>query len=65
MAITISASDQAVAGAPLAPRLSTPQVWGIVLIAPYLLVFPAFVVYPVGLRLLAGAGAGELCRALS
>src|SRR6185437_6908277 len=30
-----------------APRLSTPQVWGIVLIVPYLLVFLAFVVYPV------------------
>jgi multiple sugar transport system permease protein len=47
MAITISASDQAVSSAPLAPRLSTPQVWGIVMIAPYLLVFAAFVVYPV------------------
>ena len=47
MAITISASDHAVSGAPLAPRLSTPQVWGIVLIAPYLLVFAAFVIYPV------------------
>ncbi|WP_298254141.1 sugar ABC transporter permease [Bradyrhizobium sp.] len=47
MAITISASDPALSGAPLAPRLSTPQVWGIVLIAPYLLVFLAFVVYPV------------------
>jgi multiple sugar transport system permease protein len=46
MAITISASE--VPGAPLAPRLSTPQVWGIVMIAPYLLVFAAFVVYPVG-----------------
>ncbi len=45
MAITISASE--VPGAPAAPRLSTPQVWGIVLIAPYLLVFLAFVVYPV------------------
>jgi multiple sugar transport system permease protein len=45
MAITLSASD--VPGAPLAPRLSTPQVWGIVLIVPYLLVFLAFVVYPV------------------
>jgi multiple sugar transport system permease protein len=47
MAITISASDHAASGAPLAPRLSTPQVWGIVMIAPYLLVFAAFVVYPV------------------
>jgi multiple sugar transport system permease protein len=47
MAITLSASDSSVPGAPVAPRLSTPQVWGIVLIAPYLLVFLAFVVYPV------------------
>jgi multiple sugar transport system permease protein len=48
MAITISASDHAMPGTPRAPLLSTPQVWGIVLIAPYLLVFAAFVVYPVG-----------------
>jgi multiple sugar transport system permease protein len=47
MAITISASDHTVPGTPRAPLLSTPQVWGIVLIAPYLLVFAAFVVYPV------------------
>jgi len=47
MTITISASEHAAPGAPLAPRLSTPQVWGIVMIAPYLLVFAAFVVYPV------------------
>src|SRR5271154_7319703 len=47
MAITISASDHVEPAAPLAPRLSTPQVWGIVLIAPFLLVFAAFVVYPV------------------
>jgi multiple sugar transport system permease protein len=46
MAITLSASD--VPSAPLSGRLSTPQVWGIVMIAPYLLVFLAFVVYPVG-----------------
>jgi len=48
MAITVSASDQAVPGAPLSARLTTPQVWGIVLLAPYLLVFLAFVLYPVG-----------------
>ena len=47
MAITISASDHTMPGTPRAPLLSTPQVWGIVLIAPYLLVFAAFVVYPV------------------
>jgi multiple sugar transport system permease protein len=48
MAITISASQDAAAGTPLSSRLSTPQVWGIVMIVPYLLVFLAFVVYPVG-----------------
>jgi multiple sugar transport system permease protein len=46
MAITLSASD--VPSAPLSARLSPPQVWGIVLLTPYLLVFLAFVVYPVG-----------------
>ena len=48
MAITLSTLDQAMPGAPLAGRLSTPQVWGIVLLAPYALVFLAFVLYPVG-----------------
>src|ERR1700754_3082293 len=47
MAITLS-GDQALPNPPLSARLTTPQVWGIVLIAPYLLVFLAFVVYPVG-----------------
>lgn len=46
MAITLSASD--IPSAPLAARLSPPQVWGIVMLTPYLLVFLAFVVYPVG-----------------
>src|SRR6202051_3426894 len=46
MAITLSASN--VPAAPLSARLTTPQVWGIVLLVPYLLVFLAFVVYPVG-----------------
>jgi len=48
MAITLSASDPALPGTPLISRLSTPQVWGVVMILPYLLVFLAFVVYPVG-----------------
>ena len=47
MAITISASDSAQAGAPLSARLTPPQIWGIVLLTPYLLVFLAFVLYPV------------------
>ena len=38
----------ALPGPPLSARLTTPQVWGIVLLAPYILVFLAFVVYPVG-----------------
>jgi multiple sugar transport system permease protein len=48
MAITLSASDPALPSTPLSSRLSMPQVWGIVMIVPYLLVFLAFVVYPVG-----------------
>ena len=47
MAITVSASDTALPSAPLAARLTPPQVWGIVLLAPYILVFLAFVLYPV------------------
>src|SRR5580698_10023963 len=46
MAITLSASD--IPSAPLSARLTPPQVWGIVLLAPYILVFAAFVIYPVG-----------------
>src|SRR5262245_19116421 len=47
MAITISATDSAQAGAPLSARLTPPQIWGVVLLTPYLLVFLAFVLYPV------------------
>jgi multiple sugar transport system permease protein len=46
MAITLSASD--VPTTPLSARLTPAQVWGIVLLAPYMLVFIAFVLYPVG-----------------
>ncbi len=46
MAITIS-GDHAISAPPLSARLTTPQAWGIALLAPYLLVFLAFVVYPV------------------
>ena len=45
MAITLSATD--VPAAPLSARLTPPQVWGLLLLAPYLLVFAAFVIYPV------------------
>src|ERR1700737_2143527 len=46
MAITLS--DHAIAGAPLSARRTPPQGWCIVLLTPYILVFLAFVVYPVG-----------------
>ena len=48
MAITLSSSDHALPSAPLWARLTTTQVWGMVLLAPYILVFLAFVVYPIG-----------------
>jgi len=48
MAITISAPHDAAPDTPLSSRLSTPLVWGLLLIVPYLMVFLAFVVYPVG-----------------
>src|SRR3979411_3556248 len=46
MATMTFTPDEAVPRGPLWGRLTTPQVWGIVLIAPYMLVFLAFVVYP-------------------
>ena len=57
MAITLS-GDHAVPGPPLSARLTTPQVWGIVLLTPYILVFLAFVVYRS--EGVAGAASGEL-----
>ena len=45
--VTITTPNDAVPRGPLSERLTTPQVWGIVLLAPYILVFLAFVVYPV------------------
>src|SRR3984893_4398583 len=46
--ITVASSDDVAPRGPLSARLSTPQVWGFVLLAPYVLVFIAFVLYPVG-----------------
>jgi multiple sugar transport system permease protein len=48
MSTITAASDHAAPGPPFSARLTPPQVWGIVLLTPYLLVFLAFVVYPVG-----------------
>jgi multiple sugar transport system permease protein len=45
--MTVATADAAPSG-PLSARLSTPQVWGLVLLAPYFLVFLLFVLYPVG-----------------
>jgi multiple sugar transport system permease protein len=46
--ISVAPSDNTVPRGPLSARFSTPQVWGFVLLAPYVLVFLAFVLYPVG-----------------
>lgn len=45
-AITLT-SPEATPRRPWASRLTTTQVWGLALLTPYLLVFAAFVVYPV------------------
>src|SRR6202789_4585384 len=47
MATMTLTPDDAVPQGPLSARLSTPQIWGIVMLVPYMLVFAAFVVYPV------------------
>jgi len=46
MAITLSASN--VPRPPLSARLTPAQVWGIVLLVPYILVFLAFMISPIG-----------------
>ena len=46
--ITVGPSDTTLPRGPLSARFSTPQVWGFLLLAPYVLVFIAFVLYPVG-----------------
>ena len=46
--ITLSSPHDTIPRKPWSARLSTPQVWGLALLTPYLLVFLAFVVYPVG-----------------
>src|SRR3954453_14264259 len=48
MATMTLGSEQAVPRGPLSARLTPPQIWGFVLLAPYVLVFLAFVLYPVG-----------------
>ena len=45
MAVT---TDEAAPSGPLSARVTTTQIWGFALLAPYFLVFLAFVVYPVG-----------------
>src|SRR5215470_11555662 len=47
MATMTLTSDGAVPRGPLSSWLTPTQVWGLLLIAPYLLVFCAFVLYPV------------------
>jgi len=46
--VAIPRTEPALPAGPLKPRFSPWQTWGMILIAPYLLVFLVFVVYPVG-----------------
>src|ERR1700730_504665 len=46
--MTLTRPDDAVPRGPLSARLTTTQIWGFVLLAPYILVFAFFVLYPVG-----------------
>src|ERR1700743_1061946 len=48
MATMTLTPDEAAPRGPLSARLTTPQIWGLVLRAPYLLVFAAFVISPIG-----------------
>jgi multiple sugar transport system permease protein len=48
MATMTLRSEEAAPRGPLSARLTAPQIWGFVLLAPYVLVFIAFVLYPVG-----------------
>ena len=45
---TITLTETAVPRGPLSSWLTPTQAWGILLVAPYLLVFCAFVLYPIG-----------------
>src|ERR1700759_5007426 len=45
--MTLATPGDAAPRGPLSARLTTPQIWGIILLAPYALVFLAFVIYPV------------------
>src|SRR6266403_1927065 len=46
--VTVTTAHDAVPRGPLSARLTATQIWGFVLLAPYVLVFLAFVLYPVG-----------------
>jgi multiple sugar transport system permease protein len=46
--LALSKAQQTLPAGPAKKRLSTWQLWGLILIAPYLLVFLVFVLYPVG-----------------
>jgi multiple sugar transport system permease protein len=46
--ITYPAPAETLPRRPWSARLTTTQVWGVIMLAPYLLVFAALVVYPIG-----------------
>src|SRR5919202_4723439 len=48
MSVAFTPAERALPATPEAERLSPWQVWGFILIAPYVLIFLTFVLYPVG-----------------
>ena len=48
MSVVLTPAERAVPATPEEARLSPWQVWGFILIAPYVLIFLTFVLYPVG-----------------
>ena len=48
MSVVVTPAERAVPATPEEGRLSPWQVWGFILIAPYVLIFLTFVLYPVG-----------------
>jgi multiple sugar transport system permease protein len=46
--MTVTTPHEAVPSGPLSARLTTAQIWAFVLLAPYVLIFLFFVLYPVG-----------------
>ena len=59
-ALTLQEKDT-VQAALVRPWLTPWQAWGLILIIPYIVIFLLFVIYPVGIRILARPPSPHLC----